>query len=204
MVDVGEANKAETKPANASRKPEIYTYFGAVLNDLIASRGHSQSSFAKACRELGYPRVHQSRISQWSRLPTDNEGNAASLKTRGFADAWFGPVADEVLGFDDEELVRFALAFTYGQQIPRDRRLREEEPPAEAERREPTEPADISEEGLKRIAQARRYYRYVVGSEGGHSPTGEEEEDCSTQEGEVQRGVQRENSGSGSSISRRR
>lgn len=162
---------ADKEPESRSRefvrsaKPENYTYFGAVMSDLLSSRNYSQSSFARECQEQGHTRVTQNRISRWWRLPVDDEGNAESLKTEDFCDAWFPPVADEILDFDDEELVNFALAFTYGQQIPRDRRLRQEPMQEGLDRRAESEPADISEAELKGIGDFRRYYREVVSHE---------------------------------------
>ncbi len=82
-----------------------YTWFGEVLHRILKERGSSQSAFARKARELGHD-YRQNSVSNWMRgvhaAPRD-------LPT----------LLDYLYDLDDQERVELALAFAYGQSLPR-------------------------------------------------------------------------------------
>jgi transcriptional regulator with XRE-family HTH domain len=82
-----------------------YTWFGEVLHRILKERGSSQSAFARKARELGHD-YRQNSVSNWMRgvhaAPRD-------LPT----------LLDHLYDLDDQERVELALAFAYGQSLPR-------------------------------------------------------------------------------------
>lgn len=82
-----------------------YTWFGEVLHRILKERGSSQSAFARKARELGHD-YRQNSVSNWMRgvhaAPRD-------LPT----------LLDHLYDLDDQERLELALAFAYGQSLPR-------------------------------------------------------------------------------------
>ena len=144
-------------------KSATYTYYGVVLDRLIRSRGYSQSSFSRRCRDLGY-KVRQNSLSHWM------SGVYQSPR-------WFPPLLDRVLKLEDDEWVELGLAYAYGQELPADRRedsgmservtngcKAKAEAGTKAEAREAADrrigaPAELTEANLEGIGSFRRFYR---------------------------------------------
>lgn len=89
-----------------------YTYFGDVFDRLMRSRGYTQTTFAEKCRQRGYvygkdkkKEISRKSVSDWFR---GEAGCPREVPT----------YADQILEFDDDERMRFALAYAYGQTIP--------------------------------------------------------------------------------------
>lgn len=82
-----------------------YTWFGEVLYRILKEYGSSQSAFAKEAQALGYD-YRQNSISNWMRgvhaAPRD-------LPT----------LLDHLYDLGDQERVELALAFAYGQSLPK-------------------------------------------------------------------------------------
>jgi transcriptional regulator with XRE-family HTH domain len=82
-----------------------YTWFGEVLHEILRSRGYSQSAFAREAQARGYD-YRQNSISNWMRgvhaAPRD-------LPT----------LLDHLYDLGDQERTELALAFAYGQSLPK-------------------------------------------------------------------------------------
>jgi hypothetical protein len=95
---------------------EGYTYFGYVFDRFLESRGYNQSTFAAECQRRGGFKVGrpgkqrdigQRSVSDWMHGKT-----ACPREVPTYADA--------ILGFSGEEWNEFALAYAYGQTVPKD------------------------------------------------------------------------------------
>jgi hypothetical protein len=94
---------------------EGYTYFGYVFDKFLESRGYNQSTFAAECQrrgiKVGRPGkqrdIGQRSVSDWMHGKT-----ACPREVPTYADA--------ILGFSAEEWNEFALAYAYGQSVPKD------------------------------------------------------------------------------------
>ncbi len=92
-----------------------YTYFGYVFDKILESRGYNQSTFAAECQrrafKVGRPGkqrdIGQRSVSDWMHGKT-----ACPREVPTYADA--------ILGFSQEEWNEFALAYAYGQTVPKD------------------------------------------------------------------------------------
>lgn len=82
-----------------------YTWFGEVLYRILKEHGSSQSAFAREAQALGYD-YRQNSISNWMRgvhaAPRD-------LPT----------LLEHLYDLDDQERMELALAFAYGQSLPK-------------------------------------------------------------------------------------
>jgi transcriptional regulator with XRE-family HTH domain len=82
-----------------------YTWFGEVLHRILKERNSSQSAFAREAQALGYD-YRQNSISNWMRgvhaAPRD-------LPT----------LLDHLYDLGDRERMELALAFAYGQSLPK-------------------------------------------------------------------------------------
>jgi hypothetical protein len=93
---------------------EGYTYFGYVFDRLLGSRGYNQSTFAAECQRRGFKvgrlgkqrDIGQRSISDWMHGKT-----VCPREVPTYADA--------ILGFSKEEWNEFALAYAYGQTVPK-------------------------------------------------------------------------------------
>jgi hypothetical protein len=94
---------------------EGYTYFGYVFDRFLESRGYNQSTFAAECQRRGFKvgrpgkqrDIGQRSVSDWMHGKT---GCPREVPT----------YADAILGFSAEEWNEFALAYAYGQTVPKD------------------------------------------------------------------------------------
>jgi hypothetical protein len=92
-----------------------YTYFGYVFDRLLESRGYNQSTFAAECQRRGFKvgrpskqrDIGQRSVSDWMHGKTVCPREAPTY-------------ADAILGFSKEEWNEFALAYAYGQSVPKD------------------------------------------------------------------------------------
>ena len=82
-----------------------YTWFGEVLHGILRSRGYSQSAFAREAQARGYD-YRQNSVSNWMRgvhaAPRD-------LPT----------LLDHLYDLGDQERTELALAFAFGQSLPK-------------------------------------------------------------------------------------
>ena len=94
---------------------EGYTYFGYIFDKFLESRGYNQSTFAAECQRRGFKvgrpgkqrDIGQRSVSDWMHGKT-----ACPREVPTYADA--------ILGFSEEEWNEFALAYAYGQTVPKD------------------------------------------------------------------------------------
>jgi hypothetical protein len=94
---------------------EGYTYFGYIFDKFLESRGYNQSTFAAECQRRGFKvgrpskqrDIGQRSVSDWMHGKT-----ACPREVPTYADA--------ILGFSGEEWNEFALAYAYGQTVPKD------------------------------------------------------------------------------------
>ena len=94
---------------------EGYTYFGYIFEKFLESRGYNQSTFAAECQRRGFKvgrpgkqrDIGQRSVSDWM-----NGKTACPREVPTYADA--------ILGFSEEEWNEFALAYAYGQTVPKD------------------------------------------------------------------------------------
>lgn len=94
---------------------EGYTYFGYVFDKFLESRRYNQSTFAAECQRRGFKvgrpgkqrDIGQRSVSDWMHGKT-----ACPREVPTYADA--------ILGFSGEEWNEFALAYAYGQTVPKD------------------------------------------------------------------------------------
>src|SRR5215210_8529034 len=92
-----------------------YTYFGRFFDRLLESRGYNQSTFAAECRRRGFKvgrpgtqrDIGQRSVSDWMHGKTTCPREVPTY-------------ADAILAFSGEEWNQFALAYAYGQTVPKD------------------------------------------------------------------------------------
>jgi transcriptional regulator with XRE-family HTH domain len=82
-----------------------YTWFGEVLYEILRSRGSSQSAFAREARSVGYD-YRQNSVSNWMR------GVHAAPRE-------LPTLLEQLYALSGEERVELALAFAYGQFLPK-------------------------------------------------------------------------------------
>lgn len=128
------------RAAGDKNDEESYTYFGRVLEELLSSRGYSQSSFAQECRRQG-ARVRQNSLSNW-------------MLGKNAAPRWFPSLADRILDLNDQEWAELGLSFAYGQMMPPDRRTAEQQ--VAQERRKPQR--RLSPKSIEEMAAFRDFY----------------------------------------------
>jgi hypothetical protein len=91
----------------------VYTHFGCVFYRLLGSRSYNQSTFAAECQRRGFKvgpgkkHVGQRSVSDWMHGKT-----ACPREVPTYADA--------ILTFSEAEWNEFALAYAYGQTVPKD------------------------------------------------------------------------------------
>jgi hypothetical protein len=92
-----------------------YTYFGRVFDLLLESRGLNQGTFAVECQRRGFKvgrpgkqrDIGQRSVSDWMHGKTTCPREVPTY-------------VDAILTFSKEEWNEFALAYAYGQTVPKD------------------------------------------------------------------------------------
>jgi hypothetical protein len=92
-----------------------YTYFGHIFGKFLESRGYNQSTFAAECQRRGFKVGRPGKLRDIGQRSVSDWMHGKTVCPREVP-----TYADAILGFSKEEWNEFALAYAYGQTVPKD------------------------------------------------------------------------------------